>query len=682
MGIHAVLRVGARSVRGALLVTGREGAGGLAVLHVGGDGQDGLGRDGTTVHRQALDLAHDGGDDPLGDVVGTVIVVAVQRELAFGTVSDDQIVIGAFDVFVLVTQGGLGILVVDRVDLGVLAGGQGVGCDRQAGHAATQGAVHLLVVQSHLDGLVCILIVHVMDDVQSHHIGLGQPFQSLLVVGLDLLVVQGAVGFRSDRFDHALVDDLHAGHLVAAAVDGVQQGLGGVHASREELHLLAYTHRGDAACDCGVIAPVAADFLIGLVLDCRGVDGDLGAEALVGFRQLRIPEDGDVRLRARSKVLKGQGVEQTERGLGDQGAAVVAEARIGPSRPVRIAGEDRIIVLGTQEAHDTQLHDQVVDDLLSVDLGNLAGLQIALEVYIEEGGYAAERHCGAVLALDGGEVTHVGPLHGLLGGLCRAAQVEAILLAEVDQLLQGLDLFVVLFTEANPVLDLRLGEIVAIRHGILVALLELDQGVHAIQGHAAVIADDTATAVGIRQTGEDLVVTSDLDLLGVHAEDTVIMGLAVLGEDLLNLRIRLLAGLTNGLLDHAPAAVRHHGALARHIGLHADNHIVDFRGVDVSGREGINACRGMGIHVIDTLLALYGQIVIVKILPQMLGLVGGVGQEGLVTLVRRVVLLDEVTNIDVLLPVALGEAVPGLGLKLLLGDRRCINCCHFHSFWV
>ena len=90
----------------------------------------------------------------------------------------------------------------------------------------------------------------------------------------------------------------------------------------------------------------------------------------------------------------------------------------------------------------------------------------------------------------------------------------------------------------------------------------------------------------------------------------------------------------------------------------------------------------MGIHVIDTLLALYGQIVIVKILPQMLGLVGGVGQEGLVTLIRRVVLLDEVTNIDVLLPVALGEAVPGLGLKLLLGDRRCINCCHFHSFWV
>ena len=85
----------ARSIRGALLVAGREGAGGLAVLHVGGDGQDGLGRDRSAVHRQALDLAHDGGDNPLGDLVGAIIIVAVQRELTLGAVADDQIVIGA-----------------------------------------------------------------------------------------------------------------------------------------------------------------------------------------------------------------------------------------------------------------------------------------------------------------------------------------------------------------------------------------------------------------------------------------------------------------------------------------------------------------------------------------------------------------------------------------------------------
>ena len=676
MGVHAVLRVGARSVRGALGVAGREGTGVLAVLDVGGDRQDGLGRDGAAVDREPLDLAHDRGDDPLGDVVGAVVVVAVDRELALGAVADDQVVVGALNVLVLVAFQGLRVLVVDRVDLGVLDGGEGVGGDGQTGHAAAEGAVHFLVVQGHLDGLVRVLIVHVVDDVQGHDVGLGQPFESLLVVGLNLLVIQGAVGFRLNRLDNALIDNLHAGHLVATAVDGVQQSLGGVHTSCEELHLLAHAHRGDAACDGSVVAPVATNFLVGLVLDGRGVDGDLGAEALVGLRQLRIPEDGDVRLGARSEVLEGQGVEQTERGLGDHRTAVIAEAGVGPGRPVRVAGEDRIVVLGTQEAHDAQLHDDVVDELLGVGLGDLAGLEVALDVAVEEGGVAAEGHGGAVLGLDGGQVAHVGPLHGFLRGLGRAGQVEAVLVAEVDELLQSLDLLVVLLTEADPVLDLRLGEVVAVRHGVLVALLEGDELVHAVQGDAAVVADDAATAVGVRQTGEDLVVAGDLDLLGVHAEDAVVVGLAVLGEDLLDLRIRFLAGFLDGLLDHAPATVRHHRALAGNVGLEANDHVIDFRGVDVAGREGVDVGRGMGVHVVDALLALHGQVVVVEVLPQVLGLLGGRSQECLVALVRGVVLLDEVADVNILLPVALGEAGPRLGVELLLGDSCIFHCGH------
>ena len=50
----------------------------------------------------------------------------------------------------------------------------------------------------------------------------------------------------------------------------------------------------------------------------------------------------------------------------------------------------------------------------------------------------------------------------------------------------------------------------------------------------------------------------ELDVLGVHAEHAVVVRLAVFGEDLLDLRIRLLAGFLDGLLDHAPATVRHH----------------------------------------------------------------------------------------------------------------------------
>ncbi len=33
------------------------------------------------------------------------------------------------------------------------------------------------------------------------------------------------------------------------------RAFGGVHTGGEELHLLAHAHRGDAACDGGVVAP-------------------------------------------------------------------------------------------------------------------------------------------------------------------------------------------------------------------------------------------------------------------------------------------------------------------------------------------------------------------------------------------------------------------------------------------
>lgn len=72
----------------------------------------------------------------------------------------------------------------------------------------------------------------------------------------------------------------------------------------------------------------------------------------------------------------------------------------------------------------------------------------------------------------------------------------------------------------------------------------------------------------------------------------------------------------------------------------------------------------MGVDVVDALLALHGQIVVIEVLPQVLGLLGGVSQEGLVALIRRIVLLNKVTDINVLLPVALSEAFPNLSLKL------------------
>ena len=115
-----------------------EGTGVLAVLHVGGDGQDGLRRDGAAVHGQALDLTHDGGRRPTWRCrrrgrrrcrrSGSRLRCGSRRSGRHRRPRRTR------------TRGlqrFFRVLVVDRVDLGILDGGQGVGGDGQAGHAAT-----------------------------------------------------------------------------------------------------------------------------------------------------------------------------------------------------------------------------------------------------------------------------------------------------------------------------------------------------------------------------------------------------------------------------------------------------------------------------------------------------------------------------------------------------------------
>ncbi|CRH65533.1 Uncharacterised protein [Chlamydia trachomatis] len=264
------------------------------------------------------------------------------------------------------TFSGLSILVVDWVNLCILQSSQGICSNRQARHTATECTIDFPIVQSHLNGLVRILIMHVVDDVQSLNVGFGKPFQSLLVICLNLLVVKSSISFWLDWVNNTLINNLHASHFIAATVDSVEQSLCGVNASSEELHLLTNAHWGNAASNSSVIAPVLTNIFIGLVLNCRSVDRDLCAETLVGFWKLWIPENSDVWLRTWPKMLKSQSVEQTERSLSNKGATIIAEASIGPSCPVWISREDCVVILSTQEAHNTKLHNQSINDFLSI----------------------------------------------------------------------------------------------------------------------------------------------------------------------------------------------------------------------------------------------------------------------------------------------------------------------------
>ena len=249
-------------------------------------------------------------------------------------------------------------------------------------------------------------------------------------------------------------------------------------------------------------------------------------------------------------------------------------------------------------------------------------------------------------------------------GVARGAgDVEAVGRGHVLELLERLDLLGVLLAEARPVL----GE-GPVRNGVLGLLLLLDEAVDAVEGDAPVVADDAAAAVGIGQAGDDVARTGGADARGVDVEDRVVVGLAVAGEDLLDLGVYLLARLLDGGLHHAPAAVGHHGATQRGVGLQANDDVVIL--ADVAGRECVDVGGGVGVDVEDANLALLGEVVLLQGVPQTQGLVRGVSEERGVAVVRGVVALDEVADVNVLGPRSGNEAFPGV-----IAARRGGRCC-------
>ena len=348
-------------------------------------------------------------------------------------------------------------------------------------------------------------------------------------------------------------------------------------------------------------------------------------------------------------------------------AAVLADAADGLGDPHRVAAEQLVVLRGAQVARHAQMQHEIVHDLLRLALGHQTGLNVALEVNVEEGRGAAEAHRRAVLLLDAGKIAEVQPLNGLLRVLSRTGDVEAVGRRHRDHVLQRLDLVGKLLCTA----DLLLGG-GYFAEGILVLLLLLDQTVYAVQRNAAVVADDAAAAVGVRQTGQQTDMTRLADVLGVRREYAVIVGLVIL-ELLLDLRGDLVAVLFAGVAHHTHAAERVACTLQRLVSLETDDDLAVF--VEVAGAERGDSDDGFGVDVADAaLFALLGEQGI-ELLAQSGRACGSRREESAVAVIRGVVLLDKVADVDPGLPVAAIEVVP------------CVHCnippicgrCPFYS---
>ena len=180
-----------------------------------------------------------------------------------------------------------------------------------------------------------------------------------------------------------------------------------------------------------------------------------------------------------------------------------------------------------------------------------------------------------------------------------------------------------------------------------IALLERDEMIDAVECNAAVVAHDAPASVGVK--------------------DRRIVCLVIFRKDLMELRADLVAVVLECLLCHADAAVGHERLLERLVRLQSDDLFEVFqRGVDVAGAVCRQARDDLRLHVEDAALRALLLLQFLHARPQAVRRVCRRCEKALVAIVWRVVALDEVTNIDFLLPDAPFKTVPALALQHIL----------------
>ena len=214
-----------------------------------------------------------------------------------------------------------------------------------------------------------------------------------------------------------------------------------------------------------------------------------------------------------------------------------------------------------------------------------------------------------------------------------------------------------LLAEFLPVADDLGGGRPGIQGGLL-GPLDPEKPVHAVQRHPAVVADDPAPPVRVRQAGDDVGAAGREHLGRVGVEDAVVVGLAVPGEDLPDRRVQRVSISGQALLHHPQAAVGHDRAAQRRVGLQPDDQLL--LPVDVAGRMARDRRRDARIDVVDPTRPLIAEHA-AQARPQRAGALGRPGQERRLTAVRGHVGLDEVTDVDPVQPAAASEALPWAG---------------------
>ena len=143
------------------------------------------------------------------------------------------------------------------------------------------------------------------------------------------------------------------------------------------------------------------------------------------------------------------------------------------------------------------------------------------------------------------------------------------------------------------------------------------------------------------------------------------MGLTQRRKLILKVRIHFATIGLEGAFDHLDAAKRMQGALQRLVRLQADD--LFQRLVDIARRVGGDGGGDIGVEIHRRMGGVLDADPGHHLLPEGGGRWRRVGEERLIALVRGVVMLNKVADVDLRLPRRTAKALPGVGVSYILG---------------
>mmetsp|Transcript_3111 Transcript_3111/g.4183 ORF Transcript_3111/g.4183 Transcript_3111/m.4183 type:complete len:236 (+) Transcript_3111:909-1616(+) len=235
-------------------------------------------------------------------------------------------------------------------------------------------------MKSHLQRLIVVLVVHVVDGIHDRNVKLCQPFHAFFKSLNNIVILK-----RSLRNSRKLWSNLSSRLFIATTIQSIQQEFGHVTARTKQLHLFSSYHSTNTTrnryvitAQTGVITHQSFVF----VLQTAGCARHLSAIYFEVLRQaFSVPKNGNVRFRGRSQV--GQRVNNTVSSLGDKmSAPITLAASDRSSHPGGITGKNFIVSSRAQMPDETQFHYEMVNDLLRLGFSKGPSFKFKLEIYV------------------------------------------------------------------------------------------------------------------------------------------------------------------------------------------------------------------------------------------------------------------------------------------------------------